>query len=154
MGIYRQNIYYRACLWCGLRTLQRIFLHGQLWLKTFLRFELNFYWILIPVKILLPLKSKYIKTQLGTWRQCMQVEVWKYCPLYPVCPVSATIKLIAAVQCLPCLLSPLLGWGVLSELGQVLACPLHYRVRELSTKFCESFHKILRRPLLDLSSCL
>ena len=60
MGIYRQNIYYRACLWCGLRTLQRIFLHGQLWLKTFLRFELNFYWILIPVKILLPLKSKYI----------------------------------------------------------------------------------------------
>ena len=43
MGIYRQNIYYRACLWCGLRTLQRIFLHEQLWLKTFLRFELNFY---------------------------------------------------------------------------------------------------------------
>ena len=79
MGIYRQNIYYRACLWCGLRTLKRIFLHGQLWLKTFLRFELNFYWILIPVKIFLPflaLKSKYIKkTQLArifaAYRQAM-----------------------------------------------------------------------------------
>ena len=90
MGIYRQNIYYRACLWCGLRTLQRIFLHGQLWLKTFLRFELNFYWILIPVKILLPLKSKYIKTQLGTWRQCMQVEVWK---------CGSIVHCIQCVQC-------------------------------------------------------
>ena len=115
MGIYRQNIYYRACLWCGLRTLKRIFLHGQLWLKTFLRFELNFYWILIPVEILLPLKSKYIKTQLDTGRQCMQVEVWKcgsiiHCVHSVQCPVSATIKLIAA-QCLPCLLSPLAQWA-------------------------------------------
>ena len=134
MGIYRQNIYYRACLWCGLRTLKRIFLHGQLWLKTFLRFELNFYWILIPVKIFLPflaLKSKYIKTQLArifaAYRQamyaCGSVEVLSTVSTVSS-PVSATIKLIAA-QCLPCLLSPLTQWGVLSELAQVLACPLH-----------------------------
>ena len=54
------------------------------------------------------------------------------------CPVSATIKLIAA-QCLPCLLSPLLGWGVLSELAQVLACPLHYRVvNKILRKFSQN----------------